>query len=85
MAFELVQEAIKTEAMRLNYSLSLAQKSLTKFEKKYNITSEKFITEWAAEDLDGKDMEYVEWAGEYNLASRLSERLDTLAGIKYVS
>ena len=85
MAIELVKEAIKTEAMRLNYSLSLTQKSLTRFEKKYNITSDKFITEWTAEDLEGKDLEYVEWAGEYNLASRISERLDTIENIKYVS
>ena len=85
VATALIREAIDIETKRLKYSLSLAQSSLKKFEKKYNIPSEKFIMEWAAEDLEGKDLEYVEWAGEYKLASRLIERLDTITSIKYVS
>lgn len=85
VATELIREAINTETKRLKYSLSLAQNRLNKFEKKYNIPSEKFIKELAAEDLEGKDLEYIEWAGEYMLTSRLAERLDTIASIKYVS
>ena len=85
MAAEFIKEAINTETKRLKYSLSLAQNRLKIFEQKYNIASEKFMTEWAAEDLEGKDLEYVEWAGEYKLASILTQRLDTIASIKYVS
>jgi hypothetical protein len=36
----------------------------------------------SAEDLKGKDLEYVEWAGEYHLFSRLNERLAVLKSIK---
>ena len=42
-------------------------------------------SEWSAEDLEDKDLEYVEWAGEYQLASRLHDRLATIASIEYVS
>jgi len=44
-----------------------------------------FTRKWFAEDLEEKDLEYVEWAGEFKLASRLHDRLATNASIEYVS
>jgi len=81
-AVQFLKEAIETEASRLKYSLNLAKKRLKKFENKYNVSSEKFIKEWSAEDLQGKDMEYVEWAGEYELFLRMNERFLVLRSIK---
>ena len=81
-AVQFLKEALETEASRLKYSLNLAKKRLKKFEKKYNVSSEKFIKEWSAEDLQGKDMEYVEWAGEYELFLRMNERFLVLRSIK---
>ena len=78
-------EALEKEAQRLQYSLSLAKKRMKRFEKKYNVSSDKFFAEWSAEDLEGQDMEYVEWAGEYQLALRLNERLMTLKSIENVT
>lgn len=77
-------EALETEKLRLNYSMKLARRRLSRFEKKYRVTSKNFIEEWSADDLDGKDLEYVEWAGEYNLTRRLEERLDALKSIEHV-
>ena len=84
-AVQILREALETETLRLKYSLNLAKKRLKRFEVKYNISSEKFINEWSAEDLKGKDLEYVEWAGEYQLFSRLSERLVVLKSIENVA
>jgi hypothetical protein len=78
-------EALETEKLRLKYSRKLARKRLSRFERKYRITSEKFMEEWSAEDLKGKDLEYVEWAGEYKLTKRLDERLNALKSIEHVS
>ncbi|MBO1347050.1 MAG: hypothetical protein EBE86_006490 [Hormoscilla sp. GUM202] len=41
--------------------------------------------EWAAEDLEGKDMEYVEWAGEYKLYLLAQEDLQILKKLDYVT
>ena len=79
---QVLREALETEALRLRYSLNLAKKRLKRFETKYNISSDKFINEWSAEDLKGADLEYVEWAGEYQLFSRLNERLVVLKSIE---
>ena len=68
----------------INSILTTTRNSVIKFEKKYKVTSKEFIKEWSAEDLDGKDLEYVEWAGEYNLSTRLNERLGALKSIKHV-
>jgi len=83
-AVRLLREALETEASRLRYSLDLAKNRLSIFEKKYNVSSEIFMRDWAAEDLEGKDMEYVEWAGEFELALRLNDRLTTLTSIEHV-
>ena len=84
-AADVLKEALEIEASRLKYSLNIAKKRLKRFETKYNISSEKFINKWSAEDLKGKDLEYVEWAGEYQLFSRLNERLVVLNSIENVA
>jgi hypothetical protein len=84
-AADILKDALAREASRLKYSLNLAKKRLKRFETKYNISSEKFFNEWSAEDLKGKDLEYVEWAGEYQLFSRLNERLVVLESIENVA
>jgi hypothetical protein len=84
-AAKVLTEALEAESLRLRYSMKLAKKRLSRFEKKYNVSSKKFIDEWRAEDLEGKDLEYVEWAGEYHLSMRLNERLDALKSIQHVS
>ena len=84
-AIDILKEALATEASRIKYSLNLAKKRLKRYETKYKISSDKFINEWSAEDLKGEDMEYVEWAGEYQLFSRLNERLEVLESIENVA
>ena len=84
-AADILKEALATKASRIKYSLNLAKKRLKRFETKYKISSDKFINEWSAEDLKGEDMEYVEWAGEYQLFSRLNERLEVLESSENVA
>ncbi len=85
VAVEVLREALQTETLRLKYSLNLAKKRLKRFESKYSVSSEKFMRDWSAEDLKGKDLEYVEWAGEYHLFSRLNKRLAALKSIENVA
>lgn len=84
-AANILKDVLEVEVSRLKYSLNLAKKRLKRFETKYNISSKKFINEWSAEDLKGKDLEYVEWAGEYQLFSRINERLVVLKSIENVA
>ena len=79
----LVRSAIEGEIARLELALKLARERLIPFEQKYGVTSEHFIAEMAAEDLEGGDDEYVCWAGEYKLMQRLQEKLRQLQEINY--
>ncbi len=54
------QEAIKTEDSRVGYALGVGKKRLATFEKKYGVSSKKFATNMTTEELDGRDIEYVE-------------------------
>jgi len=79
----LVRSAIEGEITRLELAVNLARERLVPFERKYGATSEHFIAEWAAEDLEGGDDEYVRWAGEYRLMQRLQQKLRQLQEIDY--
>lgn len=79
----LVRSAIHSEIVRLELALKLAQERLLPFEHKYAVSSEYFIAQLAAEDLQGGDDEYVQWAGEFLLAQQLERKLIRLREIKY--
>ena len=79
----LVRLAIGSQIAKLELGLKMARKRLTPFEQKYGVTSEYFISEMTAEDLEGGDAEYVRWAGEYKLMHRLQEKLRQLLEINY--
>lgn len=80
---QLVKSAIDGEIARLELALALARQQLAPFEEKYDVTSEQFIDTMAAEDLEGRDDEYVQWAGEFRLWQRLQQKLNQLRGIEY--
>ena len=84
-ASEFLMEALKSEKSRILHCLQLAEERLRRYEKKYNVPSEKFMREWSSEDLEGKDLEYVEWAGEMKLADRLKDQLGIISGIEYAA
>jgi hypothetical protein len=79
----LVKSAIDAEIARLELASEMAAKRLLPFEKKYNVTSEYFIANLAAEDLEDGDDEYISWAGEYELKKRLDKKLEQLREIEY--
>ncbi len=79
----LVRAAVDGEIVRLELALNLARARLLPFERKYGVTSEHFIKHMSAEDLEGSDDEYVQWAGEYHLMQRLEEKLVRLQEVEY--
>ncbi len=79
----LVRAAIDGEVVRLQLAIKLAGKRLLPFEEKYAVSSEHFMAEMTAEDLQGGDDEYVQWAGEYRLRQRLEEKLSRLQEVEY--
>jgi hypothetical protein len=84
-AVEIIKSAIAAEIKRLEIGLQKTEKQIRQFEQTYNIPSEKFLAEYAAEDMKKKDAEYVEWAGELRIRDRISEDLKRLSGIEYVA
>lgn len=80
----LVRQAVERERARLELALELAQKRLKPFEQKYGVTSQHFMQEMAAEDLDGGDQEYVHWAGEFRLMEKLADKLAQLKEIRFL-
>ncbi len=79
----LVRAAVDGEIVRLERALRMARERLMSFETHNGVSSEYFIANMAAEDLEGKDDEYVQWAGEYRLMKCLEEKLTHLQDIEH--
>ena len=82
---DLVKLAILKETKRLEISIEKSNKRIKGFEKKYNISSEYFLKNYTAEDLDGRDKEYIRWYGEIQLKNRILPDLNKLKEIEYES
>ena len=81
----LVRAAINSEIKNLKRSINKTNKFLKEFETKYQVLSDFFLSNWTAEDLEGRDDEYVSWAGEIKMKQRLVSTLQKLEGIEHVT
>ncbi|MBU0512528.1 MAG: hypothetical protein KKD28_06775 [Chloroflexi bacterium] len=73
-----VLDAVETYKACLKASIQRTRRKLSDLEHRYNVTTEHFLADMAAEDLEGGDLEYVEWAGEDKLLVGLEAELREL-------
>lgn len=78
-----VVQALEAYKVRLRASIGRAKRRLAQFEARYGVDTARFLSDMAAEDLDGGDMEYVEWAGEAKLLEGLETELGELEDARY--
>jgi len=81
----IIKSAISAEIKRVKIGLRKTDENIKKFEKQYNITSERFLQRYSAEDLNDGDDEYVRWVGEIEIRKRILSNLHELKAIKYES
>jgi hypothetical protein len=75
---QVVLHALETYKTQLRENIERTKCHLTKFERRYDVSTAYFLDEMAAEDLFGGDLEYVEWAGEAKLLEKLEAELKEL-------
>ncbi len=73
-----VLQALDAYKARLRANIERTKRRLAEFEARYGVDTDRFLREMAAEDLAGKDLEYVEWAGEAKLLMGLEAELREL-------
>ena len=78
-----ILQAIESYKARLRASIERTQRRLAQFEQRYGVDTAHFLQEMTAEDLEGGDLEYVEWAGEARLLEGLQEELIELEHARY--
>ena len=78
-----VVQAIESYKARLRASIERTQRHLSRFEQHYGVDTARFLREMTAEDLEGGDLEYVEWAGEAKLLEGLEAELGELEHARY--
>jgi PHD/YefM family antitoxin component YafN of YafNO toxin-antitoxin module len=80
---QMVLQAIDAHKTRLRAGIERTRRRLAQFEQRYGVDTARFLREMAAEDLEGGDLEYVEWAGEAKLLEGLEAELAELEYARY--
>jgi hypothetical protein len=78
-----ILQAIEAYKARLRAGIERSKRSLSQFEQRYGVDTTHFLEKMAAEDLEGGDLEYVEWAGEAKLLAGLEAELTELEHARY--
>ena len=78
-----VVQALEVYKVRLRASITRTKRRLATFEARYGVDTSHFLHEMTAEDLQGGDLEYVEWAGEAKLLEGLEAELRELEHASY--
>ena len=82
---DIVKAAIGAEIKRLEIGLHRTEQQIAAHEGKYGVPSATFQKEFAAEDLEEGDREYVDWTGELKIRERIFADLQRLKAIEYVA
>ena len=82
---DVVKSAVLAEVKRMEIGLRKTNEQIEILEKKYNVSSDKFLRNFRAEDLEGGDREYVQWAGEIEIRGKITDELNKLKDIEYVA
>ena len=78
-----VQRALESYQARLRASIRRTRQRLASLEERYETTTARFLAEMTAEDLEGGDLEYVEWAGEARMLEGLEVELRGLGDARF--
>ena len=78
-----VVQALEAYKVRLRASITRTKRRLGTLEARYGVDTTHFLREMTAEDLQGGDLEYVEWAGEAKLLEGLEAELRELEHASY--
>ena len=84
-AISILQKTIRAEILRREQGKKQIEQKLKIFEQKYQIFSSEFVTSWTAENLEGKDLEYVKWFGEYRCLESITQNLQILLSLQNIS
>jgi len=58
------------------------EQNLKGFEKKYNMNTEKFISDYEEDKLE-ETIDFIEWIGEFRMLERLIDKLETMKSIRF--
>ncbi|MBE2225004.1 MAG: hypothetical protein IAF02_25920 [Anaerolineae bacterium] len=78
-----ILSAIEAYKQRLQASIVHGQRLLADFEQRYDVATDYFLANMTAEDLEGGDEEYVDWAGEAHLLKGLQTELAELENARF--
>ena len=79
-----IRNAISKEIGMLETGIEITEQALMDFEKKYKMVSEDFFEKMERGEM-GDSLDFIEWAGEFELLLKTKEKLKGLKGLRICS
>ena len=79
-----IRSAINKEIRMLEAGIEVAEQALVDFEKRYKMASEDFFENMERGEM-GDSLDFIEWAGEYELLLKAKGKLNALKGLRICS
>jgi len=76
-----IRSAINKETRMLEAGIEITEQALMDFEKRYKMASEDFFEKMERGEM-GDSLDFIEWAGEYELLLKSKEKLKGLKGLQ---
>jgi len=80
----IVEAALQNELRLLETGIRQTEHNLRKFERKYNMDTDSFISAYENDELR-ETIEFAEWIGEFRMLERLTEKSEALKSIRFES
>ena len=78
----IIRDAVERERRIKQIALSRTMEKLRRLEERYSLSSEEFYRRMEAGEMDDRD-DFVDWAGEYEIFSRLKEEIEAIEGASF--
>jgi hypothetical protein len=80
----LVKAALDNELRLLEAGIRQTEQRLQKFEEKYQLNTEKFISRYENDEMK-ETLEATEWIGEFRMWKRLKEKIEALKDVQFAN
>lgn len=78
----LIESAIANQLRVLAVGMRQAQHRIHAFEEQFGMTTADFVRRYANNEIS-ETLDTIDWLGEYRMAQRIQEKIDTLKEIRF--
>ena len=78
----LIESAIASQLRVLEVGMRQTKHRIQNFEEQFGLETDDFVSQYANDEIQ-ETLDTIDWLGEYRMAQRIQEKIDTLKEIRF--